>query len=99
MLGKARKRSKNDALRRKRHLSVRVLEKMQATHHPGEPDTPLEYTTYWMELVDHRGGLFMISDKVYYKLTEGVEMIVREDGRWQVPAGNRPQRIHMEEDT
>ena len=77
LLGKARKRAKSDALRRKRHLFVRVLEKMQATHHPGEPDTPLEYTTYWMELVD-RGGLFKVSDEVY-KLMEGIEMVVRED--------------------
>ena len=62
LLGKARKRAKSDALRRKRHLFVRVLEKMQATHHPGEPDTPLEYTTYWMELVDRTGKYVQDTD-------------------------------------
>jgi len=77
LLKKCRTTTKNSALQTKRHLFTKVLGKMKALQQPGEPDTVLEYTTYWSELID-RGGLYSISDDVY-RLMEAVEVIVREE--------------------
>ena len=76
LLKKYRKRSKNPAVRLKRKLFVRTLEGMKAEQQPGEPDSVLEYTTLWTELID-RGGLYHISDCVF-SFTQSLEMLVRK---------------------
>ena len=42
---------------------MRVLMGMKAADQGGEPDSILEYTKAWSELID-RGGLYHINDKV-----------------------------------
>ena len=39
---------------------------MKAVDQPGEPDSVLEYTKEWSELID-RGGLYHINDMVNKK--------------------------------
>lgn len=77
LLKKAKKSTKNIALRRKRQFFVEVLERMKALQQPGESDSVLEYTTHWSELID-RGGLYHINDDVF-KLFEHIEIFVREE--------------------
>lgn len=88
LLKKSKKGTKNPAFKLKRRLFVKVLEKMKATQQPTEPDTLLEYTTHWSELID-RGGLYHISDDVF-RLVESIEMIVRGEmnTKHYTPGGN-----------
>lgn len=64
LLKKFKRQSKNDKLHVKHKLFVCTLNKMKAANQPGEPDSILEYSTLWMELVD-RGGLYHINDDVF----------------------------------
>ena len=48
---------------------------MKALEQPGDPESPSQYSTLWMELID-RGGLYHISDDVF-SLIESIEMVVR----------------------
>ena len=59
----------------KRRLFVTVLVDMRANNQPGDPDSPLEYTKVWTELID-RGGLYHISDDVF-NLVQNIEAFVR----------------------
>ena len=63
LLKKYRKPSKHPQVQLKRTLFVRVLIGMRAVDQPGEPDSPLDYSKVWSELID-RGGLYHIDDKV-----------------------------------
>lgn len=63
LLKKIKKPSKHPQLKGKRNLFVRVLTRMKAVNQPGEPDSVLEYTKEWSEMID-RGGLYHINDKV-----------------------------------
>lgn len=65
LLRRYRKPSKNPTLQTKRRLFVRVLTGMRAVVQPGEPESVLEYTKLWSELID-RGGLYHINDEVNY---------------------------------
>ena len=42
---------------------MKVLTSMKAKNQPGEPESVLDYTTLWAELID-RGGLYHINDQV-----------------------------------
>ena len=71
-----------------------TLEKMKAHNQPGEPDSPLEYSTLWMELID-RGGLYHISNDVF-RLIEGIEMVVRRHFNVQAPSGTSTKAVREE---
>lgn len=75
LLKRYRKPSKNQLLKEKRKLFVKVLSTMRAEDQPGEPQSPLEYSRLWSELID-RGGLYNIDDKVF-SLMEAIEMVTR----------------------
>ena len=75
LLKKFKKKAKHPGLQMKRRLFVGVLQGMKADNQPGQPDSPLEYTEQWTQLID-RGGLYHISDDVF-KLVEGIEIAVR----------------------
>ena len=55
-------------------LFERVLKEMKAVDQPGEPESVLEYTKLWSDLID-QGDLYHINDEVcscvssYAKLT------------------------------
>ena len=66
---------KNTRVQAKYKLFVRILQKMQAYQQPGTPDTPEEYSTLWLELID-RGGLYHINDDVFQMMVS-IEMVVR----------------------
>ena len=74
LLKKYKKPAKNPQLKMKRKLFVKVLTRMKAVDQLGEPESVLDYTKQWSELID-RGGLYNIDDKVnhtstiYYKTT------------------------------
>ena len=76
LLKKYRKVSKHQEVQLKRGLFVRVLRGMKAENQPGEPDTLLDYTRVWSELID-RGGLYHINDDVF-ELFENIEMTTRQ---------------------
>lgn len=77
LMKRFRRKWKNEAVRKKYDYFVRVLERMRANHQlDREPESPLEYSTLWMELID-RGRLFHISDDVY-RLFEEIEKITRK---------------------
>ena len=65
LLKRYRKPTKQEQLKVKRALFVRVLTRMKAVNQPGEPDSVLDYTTLWSNLID-RGGLYHISDEVCF---------------------------------
>ena len=75
LLKKYRKAAKHPRLQMKRRLFVTVLVDMRANNQPGDPDSPLEYTKVWTELID-RGGLYHISDDVF-NLVQNIEAFVR----------------------
>ena len=75
LLKKYRCTYKNEKVLFKHKLFVQTLEKMRAYQQPGDPDTVLEYSTLWIELID-RGGLYEINDDVF-RLFESIEMVVR----------------------
>ena len=75
LLKKYRRTYKNEKVLFKHKLFVQTLEKMRAYQQPGDPDTVLEYSTLWIELID-RGGLYEINDDVF-RLFESIEMVVR----------------------
>lgn len=76
LLKRYRKGSRNPAVCKKRKLFVRILQQMKATGQPGEPDTVLEYSTLWLELID-RGGLYHINDDVFLMI-EAIEMVCKD---------------------
>ena len=45
-------------------MFVRVLTGMKAANQSGEPETVLEYTKEWSELID-RGGLYHINEQIH----------------------------------
>ena len=57
LLKKYRRPTKQPLVKEKRELFV------QAVDQPGEPESVLEYTRLWSELID-RGGVYHIGDKV-----------------------------------
>ena len=63
LLKKYRKPTKQPQVKVKRALFVRVLSRMKAVDQPGEPDSVLDYTRLWSDLID-RGGLYHINDEV-----------------------------------
>lgn len=63
LLKQFRKPTRNVKIKEKREFFVRVLKSMKARDQPGEPESMLQYTTVWTELID-RGGLYHISDEV-----------------------------------
>ena len=63
LLKKYRKPSKNPRLQAKRDMFVHVLMGMKAADQGGEPDSILEYTKAWLELIE-RSELYHINDKV-----------------------------------
>ena len=69
-LKKYRKPTKQPQVKVKQALLVRVLSRMKAIDPPGEPDSVLDYTRLWSDLVD-RGGLY-VSDEVCTYLCEFV---------------------------
>ena len=66
----------NDAVQHKHKLFVKALQGMKATAQPGEPDSVLEYSTLWMELID-RGGLYHINDSVF-ELFQSIDLLLRQ---------------------
>ena len=76
LMKKFRKYCKNPTLRSKHELFLCILKKMKAKDQPGEPESVLDYTTLWLELVD-RGGLYHIDDNVFM-LMESIEMVLRQ---------------------
>ena len=63
LLKRFKKPSKNSDVNHKHELFVRVLKSMRASGQPGEPESVLDYSTLWSELID-RGGLYHINDEV-----------------------------------
>ena len=63
LLKKYRRPTKQPLVKEKRELFVHVLDGMRAVDQPGEPESVLEYTKLWSELID-RGGVYHISDRV-----------------------------------
>ena len=63
LLKKYRKPTKQPQVKVKRALFVRVLSRMKAVDQPGEPDSVLDYTRLWSDLID-QGGLYHINDEV-----------------------------------
>ena len=63
LLRKYKKPTKNAQLKKKRSMFIRVLTGMRAVDQPGEPDSIVEYSNLWSELID-RGGLYHINDEV-----------------------------------
>ena len=63
LLKKYRKPTKQPQLKVKRALFIGVLTRMKAVDQPGEPESVLDYTRLWSDLID-RGGLYHINDKV-----------------------------------
>ena len=63
LLKKYRKQTKQPLLKVKRELFVHVLTTMKAVDQPGKPESVLDYTKLWSELID-RGGLYHINDEV-----------------------------------
>ena len=63
LLKKYRKPTKQPQLKVKWAFFVRVLTGMKAVDQPGEPESVLDYTGLWSDLID-RGGLYHINDKV-----------------------------------
>ena len=53
--------TKQEQLKVKWALFVRVLTRMKAVDQSGEPDSVLDYTTLWSNLID-QGGLYHIND-------------------------------------
>ena len=47
---------------------MRVLTDMKAVDQPGEPESVLDYTKLWSDLID-RGGLYHINEEVCECLT------------------------------
>lgn len=76
LIKKFTKIAKNSRVQTKRNLFVHVLKGMKADNQPGEPETLLDYTKVWTELVD-RGGLYHVKDNVY-KLFELIEIVIRK---------------------
>ena len=74
LLKKYRKPSKHPQVQLKRTLFVHVLIGMRAVDQPGEPDSPLDYSKVWSELID-RGGLYHIDDKVIVNFVVDVKNI------------------------
>ena len=66
LLKQFKKPTQNPMLDEKRKLFVKVLQSMKAENQPGEPESVLDYTTLWAELID-RGGLYHINDQVIIK--------------------------------
>ena len=63
LLRKCRKPTKQPHLKMKWALFEHVLMEMKAVDQPGEPESVLEYTKLWSDLID-RGGLYHINDEV-----------------------------------
>ena len=57
LLKEYRKPTKHPQLKVKRALFVHVLTEMKAVDQPGEPESVLDYTKLWSDLID-RGGLY-----------------------------------------
>ena len=70
------KHSKHPKLQLKRKMFVRVLNDMKATSQPGMPDSPIEYSEVWQDVID-RGGLYHINNNVF-DLVELIEKITRQ---------------------
>ena len=68
LLKKYSKPTKHPQLKVKRALFVRVLTEMKAVDQPGEPESVLDYTKLWSDLID-RGGLYHINEEVCECLT------------------------------
>ena len=66
LLKQFKKPTQNPRIEEKRELFVKVLQSMKAENQPGEPESVLDYTTLWAELID-RGGLYHINDQVILK--------------------------------
>ena len=75
LLKKYRRPTKHGELKVKWALFVRVLSKMKAVDQPGEPESALDYTRLWSDLIG-RGGLYHINDEVY-QLMESIELLTR----------------------
>lgn len=65
LLRKYKKPTKNAQLKKKRSMFIRVLTGMRAVDQPGEPDSIVEYSKLWSELID-RGSLYHINDEVIF---------------------------------
>ena len=65
LLRKYRKPTKNAQLKKKRRMFIRVLTGMRAVDQPGEPNSIVEYSKLWSELIDW-GGLYHINDEVIF---------------------------------
>ena len=57
LLKEYRKPTKHPQLKVKWALFVHVLTEMKAVDQPGEPESMLDYTKLWSDLID-RGGLY-----------------------------------------
>ena len=60
LLKKYRRPTKHPQFKVKWELFIHVLTGMKAVNQPGEPESVLDYTKLWSELID-RGGLSMRS--------------------------------------
>ena len=76
LIKKYKRGSKNKDIDQKFKLFVKVLQQMKANNQTGEPDSPSEYSTMWMEVID-RGGLYHINDDIFH-LIESIEMVIRQ---------------------
>ena len=77
LLRKYRRGSRNATLNIKYRLFVNTLQRMKAAQQPaGDPDSPLNYSTLWLEYID-RGGLYHIGDDVFH-LIHSIEMVTRQ---------------------
>ena len=94
LLKKYKRCWKNKKVQQKHEYFVLTLKKMKAHNQPGEPDSPLEYSTLWIELID-RGGLYHISDDMF-RLIEGIEMVVRRHFNVQAPSGTSTKTMREE---
>jgi hypothetical protein len=97
LLKKYNRRSKRKDVDHKYKLFVKVLNQMKAINQMGEPDSPLEYSTMWLEVID-RGGLYHINDDVFH-LIESIEMVVREHFNFKsvemyVPQTDLSKQVH-----
>ena len=73
---KFRRCTMNDAVQHKHKLFVKALQGMKATPQPEEPDSVLEYSTLWMELID-RGGLYHINYSVF-EIFQSIDLLLRQ---------------------
>lgn len=76
LLKKYKKRSKHPKVQLKWKMFARVLKDMKATDQPGMPNSPLEYSEAWAQLID-RGGLYHINNNVF-DLVKLIESVTRQ---------------------